>query len=81
MARYLADPLSSSGHFKKAVKDDDAPLEGTTIALLVGVGGTANLMDESGEIKTDVPLQQGYNPLRVKQVRLGGTADDIWELY
>jgi hypothetical protein len=52
-----------------------------TKALLVGSAGTANLMDASGQIRTDVPLIQGYNPLRVKQVRTGGTADNIWALY
>jgi len=52
-----------------------------TKALLVGTAGTANLMDASGKIRADVPLIQGYNPLRVKQVRTGGTADNIWALY
>jgi hypothetical protein len=56
-------------------------LERVTKALLVGSAGTANLMDASGQIRTDVPLIQGYNPLRVKQVRTGGTADNIWALY
>jgi hypothetical protein len=52
-----------------------------TDGLLVGTAGTANLMDEYGNTVTGVPLQAGYNPLRVKQVRTGGTADDIWALY
>ena len=56
-------------------------LEEVTKALLVGTAGTANLMDKNGNIRTDVPLIQGYNPLRVKQVRTGGRADNIWALY
>lgn len=60
--------------------DADLP-DGPARGLLVGTAGTANLQDESGTTTTDVPLQAGYNPLNVKQVRLGGTADDIWALY
>ncbi|MGP1255240.1 MAG: spike base protein, RCAP_Rcc01079 family [Kiloniellales bacterium] len=60
--------------------DADLPA-GTARGLLVGTAGTATLMGPGGEIRTDVPLQPGYNPLRVKQVRLGGTAADIWALY
>ena len=63
-------------------KDDDTDLaSGLTRGLLVGIAGTANLVDGSGAIRTNVPLQVGYNPVRVSRVRLGGTADDIWALY
>jgi hypothetical protein len=54
---------------------------GTSRGLLVGTAGTANLMDAEGVIRTNVPLQQGYNPLSCRQVRTGGTASDIWALY
>lgn len=54
---------------------------GTCRGLLVGTAGTANLGDADGTTTTDVPLQAGYNPLQVKQVRTGGTADNIWALY
>jgi hypothetical protein len=60
--------------------DADLP-EGPCRALLVGVGGTANIMDARGKILTNVPLQLGYNPIAVRQVRLGGTASNIWALY
>ena len=49
--------------------------------LLCGTAGTVNLMDREGTIRTNVPLQVGYNPLAVRQVRTGGTAADIWALY
>lgn len=52
-----------------------------TKGLLCGTAGTVNLMDAEGNIVADVPLQQGYNPIQVRQVRTGGTADDIWALY
>ena len=38
-------------------------------------------MEIDGTIRANVPLQQGYNPLWVKQVRTGGDADNIWALY
>lgn len=50
-------------------------------ALLVGTAGTADLIDGAGETRSDVPLQQGYNPIVVSRVLTGGTADDIWALY
>lgn len=60
--------------------DADLP-NGLARGLLVGIAGTANLMDASGAIRTAVPLIEGFNPLTVFQVRVGGTADDIWALY
>jgi hypothetical protein len=60
--------------------DSDLP-QGTCRGLLVGTAGTANLGEYDGTIRADVPLQQGFNPLSVKQVRIGGTADNIWALY
>lgn len=60
----------------------DADLADKTCrALLVGIAGTANLMEEDGTIRANVPLQVGYNPLQVLQVRTGGGADNIWALY
>jgi hypothetical protein len=60
--------------------DADLP-GGVCRGLLVGTAGTANLQTASGTTRTNVPLQQGFNPLRCKQVRTGGTATDIWALY
>lgn len=60
--------------------DADLP-EGPCRGLLVGTAGTANLMELDGTVRTNVPLQAGYNNLVVKQVMLGGTADNIWALY
>ena len=54
---------------------------GPTRGLLVGTAGTANLMEPDGTIQTDVPLQAGYNPLAILQLRTGGTADNIRGLY
>lgn len=60
--------------------DADLP-GGVTRGLLVGTAGTANLMQPDGTIRANVPLQAGFNPLCVKQVRTGGTSLDIWALY
>ena len=65
-----------------AVTPADADLaDGVCKALLVSVAGTGNLKTEDGSIVTGVPLQVGYNPLRVIQVRTGGTATGIFALY
>lgn len=60
--------------------DSDLP-NGTCRALLVGTPGACNLMDAEGNIHENVPLQLGYNPIAVKQIRTGGTASNIWALY
>lgn len=60
--------------------DSDLP-DGVCWGLRVGTAGTANLMEADGTVTTDVPLFEGDNMLRCKQVRLGGDADDIWALY
>ena len=49
-------------------------------ALLVGTAGTATLIDFAGNTAADVPLQQGYNPIRCTKVTFG-TVNDVWALY
>jgi hypothetical protein len=73
--------VATSGFFAPVTKADADLTNGICRALLVGTAGTANLMDADGNIRTDVPLQVGYNQLSVKQVRTGGVADNIWALY
>ena len=53
----------------------------TTKAILCGTAGTLNGLDEYGNAFTGLPLQAGYNPLRVSQVSTGGTAANLWGLY
>jgi hypothetical protein len=52
-----------------------------TRSLWVGTAGTANITDEQGNVITDFPLKEGLNPLRIKRLATGGTADDIWAMY
>jgi ABC-type uncharacterized transport system permease subunit len=66
--------------FSVTKADADLP-NGTCAGLLVGTAGTLNVMDASGAIVANVPVQAGYNPIRVKQVRAGGTATSIFALY
>ena len=73
-----SDPVSV---YEPVTTADAALPNGECLALLVGTAGTANLMQRNGVIRTNVPLQQGYNPLRTLEVRTGGTATDIWALY
>lgn len=65
----------------KVTKADDNLPGGICRGLLCGTAGTANLKDAAGNTLANYPLQQGYNPLSVQQVRINGTADDIWALY
>src|SRR5262245_48548476 len=62
--------------------DDDTDLPGGVCrAILVGTGGTANLIDASGAERTGVPRQQGFNPIGAARVLTGGTASNLWALY
>ena len=76
-----ANDTVSAHRFVPVTKADANLPDGVTKGLLVGTAGTANLMQFDGTTRANVPLQQGYNPLQVLQVRTGGTATDIWALY
>lgn len=70
-----------AGQVRPVTKADADLPHGQTRGLVAGTGGTANLMDVTGEILVNYPLAAGYHPLKVRQVRTGGTATDIWALY
>lgn len=76
-----SDKTASARSYIPVTKANEDLPDGIARALLVGTAGTANLTEEDGTQRSNVPLQEGYNPLFVKQVRTGGTADDIWALY
>ncbi|MDI3564778.1 hypothetical protein [Bradyrhizobium sp. Arg816] len=59
--------------------DVDLPA-GPCRCLLVGTAGTATVIDSEGNTATNIPLQAGYNPLRVTKVTFGSAAD-VWALY
>jgi len=80
--RFTVGLSSPARTLKPVTKDDLTDLtDGTCRALLVGSGGTANLVDAGGNDLTGVPLQTGFNPMRVSRVKTGGTASDIWAIY
>lgn len=76
-----ANPVGPSGRMTKVTKADSDLAGGVTRALWVGSAGTATLVDEDGNTLTDFPLLLGLNPIRVRQVKTGGTADNIWAMY
>lgn len=77
----MSEITRPSGMIRLVTKANANLPDGPCRALLVGTAGTANLMDATGEILANVPLQVGYNPIQVLQVRTSGDADDIWALY
>lgn len=76
-----SDMSRPSGKIRSVTKADSDLPDGLCRGLICGTAGTANLMDATGQILTSFPLQQGYNPIQVRQVRTSGTATDIWALY
>lgn len=81
MGDYATGASAPAGRIVAVAKADADLAEGTCRALLVGTAGSANLIDAAGQACANVPLQQGYNPLRCRRVATGGTADNIWALY
>ena len=82
IAFRFGDASSAPADAIVPVTKADEPLPGGTCrSLLVGTEGTANIVDGQGEARSNVPLQKGYNPIVCQQVRLGGTAANIWALY
>jgi hypothetical protein len=80
----MAAPVTPDAPARAAYKVTKAASDlstGTARALLCGTAGTANLVDAEGNVLSNFPLQQGYNPISVKRVSTGGDADDIWALY
>lgn len=75
-----SDSAPAKALFAVTKANADLP-NGPCRALLCGSAGTVNLLDYSGNLCSDYPLQAGYNPISVKQVRTGGTASGIWALY
>lgn len=81
MDRGPVQPIGPARDLRPVAKGSDSLPGGAARGLLVGTAGTANLVTEQGGVRNDVPLQQGYNPIRVLAVLAGGTADDIWAIY
>lgn len=55
---------------------------GTCRGLLVGTAGAAKITDGVGNVVNAVPLQAGYNPLRVTRIWATGiVAANIFALY
>ncbi len=77
----MKSDVETSGTYVPVTKADAALPNGLCLSLVCGSGGTVNLMDEGGQIRTNFPLQTGYNPIRALQVRTGGTATDIWAMF
>ena len=67
--------------YVRVTKSTENLPNGDCRGLLVGVAGTANLLEPDGWVRDGVPLQAGFNPLRARQVRPGGSAQNIWALY
>ena len=72
--------VEGSYEYEPMTKGDGVPSGGPAKWLLVGTAGTANLVDLAGNERTNVPLQEGYNPIGAREVLTGGTADNIWAL-
>lgn len=81
LQEYLRDPANDVVPVTKA--DSDLP-DGPCKAILVGVAGTLNVQTVGigpATIRTSIPLAAGIYPFQLNQVRLGGTADNIWAIY
>jgi len=76
----MSDTSRPAGGLVKLTKAATPIATGPTRGLLCGTPGTFTGVDASGRPVTDLPLQQGYNPIQVS-IWSAGTADDVWALY
>jgi hypothetical protein len=72
---------SASSDVAVTKHDTNEFADGTCRGLWVGTAGTANLTQDDGTERVNFPLKEGPNPIRVKRVKTGGSADDMWALY
>jgi hypothetical protein len=75
----MSHEIRSSGNIVK-LSQSSTPLSPIPRALLCGTAGTFTGKDATGQTLTDLPLQQGYNPISIS-VWSGGAATDVWALY
>ena len=79
---YLTVPAYDVVPVTKA--DADLP-DGPCKAILIGVAGTLNIQtvgQKNGpQDRSSIPVSTGIYPFQCKQIKTGGTADDIWALY
>jgi len=56
---------------------------GKSFSLLVGTGGTLKVVDTVHVAEIAIPVQTGYNPIRITKVINdgGNTASDLWALF
>jgi len=81
----IEDRYASMGPARAVVaisKNDSTDLpDGICQAFVAGTAGTLNFIDAYGNTVTNFPAQVGYNPIMLKRVLTGGTADNLWGLY
>lgn len=75
----MSQEIRPSGNIVK-LSQSSTPLSPRPRALLCGTAGTFTGKDAMAQTLTDLPLQQGYNPISIS-VWSGGTATDVWALY
>ena len=52
-------------------------------AILSASAGTVDIVTAAGKTRTGIPIQAGITPIRIAQVKTGGTivAADLWLVY
>jgi hypothetical protein len=75
---YWSDPAEA---IVAVTPSDSVDLTVPSRGLLCGVAGNAQVTTQAGQTVT-IPLQQGYNPIRVRRVwSTSTTATGIFALY
>jgi len=78
----MSDVSPASGFVAVTPADGTDLPGGICKSLLVTTAGLAKLTDAKGNVSTSVPLQAGYNPIKVARVWSTGTAaTGIFALY
>lgn len=64
----VADKTAPSSVYVPVTPGSGALTNGLCRAILCSADGALNLTDASGTVRTNVPVQKGYNPLRASVI-------------
>ena len=61
---HESDRTVPSEYYLRVTPGSGALADGMCRAILCSADGALNLTDGSGQVRTNIPVQKGYNPLR-----------------
>ena len=82
MTKYEKEVVPANDFILRAATTvgSDTDLTSNCRGLLVGTAGSLNVTMANGQERDGVPFIQGITPGNFRELRTGGTAQNIWEI-